>query len=792
MLWATLLQGQQYGIVTGQSTAEEFTIQLYDQLPLPFSQKDEVFKARKADLAVDYPRLTVAGDFTGNGITELVCFGDLTYTPNMNPHYTNAVAKLFRPGGGRMVPSGTWYNRADSLLKWEYVKFAIVANFNNDQLDDIALLYNDPSKEEQTIYVLESTGTGFSAPKTYFSTNRNEFNFTAVNFACAGDFKGNGNPGIAVFYNYFGTDPATKQAIFHFESDGSALNLNAASYTGIKSEINFSDISFALAEDYNSDGVSDIAILRNILPGQDHELLVFEGSEAGDLIPANYLTTLTSELDFSHITHAVPADFAEERNPDLLLLSKDSDTGAQEVLVLEGRAGSFLEPEKLEDTPLTEIPFEEISFIQKGKFDTLPEVFPTTWKDDKSGAVSFTFDDGTLGAFENGALALEAAGLTGTFYIFTDTTLEYDAPVAGTELIKEYAAIGFEIASHTYNHSNLGHIAAEDPDSLSAVLTKSTLELKKRFNQPAISMSIPFGSFRQEALDSISKHFYTARTSQFGFNLSVPYDYYALRSWPILSTTSPAFVDGLVSTAETYGSYLPLMYHDILDEPFDQESMIYSYSLDLLKETIQLTRQRDVWIDSHARVYKYIREREALQIEVRVPTGEDGSFSLILHENLPDSIFDVELTLHIAVPQWWGKHAAVYVGDTLRQAPILTGPSGDYILVNQLPVDGVEIFVSEWIPNGLGRKAVYEAGSALSIKAGPNPFQHETTITIEGDAAESRQLLLMNMQGSIVRRMETGGRKSIRLSGNNLPPGVYIVGLVGSQGEMAYLKLQKY
>ena len=134
-----------------------------------------------------------------------------------------------------------------------------------------------------------------------------------------------------------------------------------------------------------------------------------------------------------------------------------------------------------------------------------PLASATTWKDDVKGAVSFTFDDGLQGAFEHGAAELEAAGLKGTFYIFTDTTTIYDGELASTSLVRTYRELGHEIGSHTANHSNLGFLTESgDLDSLEEVLSVSVELLNERFNQETTSMSIPFGSFQYETLDYIS------------------------------------------------------------------------------------------------------------------------------------------------------------------------------------------------------------------------------------------------------------------------------------------------
>ena len=68
-------------------------------------------------------------------------------------------------------------------------------------------------------------------------------------------------------------------------------------------------------------------------------------------------------------------------------------------------------------------------------------------------------------------------------------------------------------------------------------------------------------------------------------------------------------MDNLLATAESYGTYLPLMYHDMVDEPFDEEADIYNYRRELFRETVQDAVSRDLWIDTHEKIYKYIRER---------------------------------------------------------------------------------------------------------------------------------------------------------------------------------------
>ncbi len=747
----------------------------------------EAFSARTYDLAPNHPRLTLSGDFTGDGLDELAVFNDLSYTPNMNPAFTCSVVRVSRSGGEVFIPSGTWFSTLNSQLDFDYVSFSVAGDYNLDGLDDIALLYNDPASDQLSIYLLESSGSGFSEAQAWYTVNRNEFNFTALEFACAGDYNGNGKPDIAVLYNYFGTAPETKQSVFIFESDGSSFELLPAAYTTTKAEYDFSNIKYALPGDYNLDSYSDIAMLLD--DSLNHLLLipVFEGSAAGQLSPAEFISIPETELDISQVLHATVGNFAGDTATDLTLFYDHPGTGSQEILVLESNLHSFKVPEIANVSDLGTLSFANLTAVLSGTFLHQPLITAATWKDDSRGAVSFTFDDGYRGAFEHGGAELEEAGLKGTFYIFTDTTIVYDGELASTSLVRSYREMGHEIGSHTHNHSNLGFLTESgNLDSLEQVLSTSVELLNERFDQQTVSMSTPFGSFQYETLVYIAQHFYTARSSQFGFNLATPYDFYALKSWPILSTTPPAYVDNLLAIAETYGTWLPLMYHDMVDIPFDEETEIYNYSRELFRETVQDAAERDLWIDTHERVYKYIRERNALkivQLESEDMEAEPGHFSFEADDGLPDSIFNVELTLKIVLPVGWTEDS-VTVGseENFNYVAVQEDSLDRFILFDWFPINGMTITVHEGklALSGFSERTMQP--TEVNLKATPNPFHHETLVTIPGGSHTDAYLILRDIHGRIVQEIREHAGGSYRLSRESLASGIYILQLVESSG----------
>ena len=294
----------------------------------------DAFNARSIDLARNYPQLSVSGDFTGDGVDELAMFNDLEYTPNMNPAFTRPVVTVSRSNGEQFIPSGTWFSTSDTLMDFGFVSFSVAGDYNLDGRDDIAVFYNDPSLDSLTIYLLGSNGYDFSEAEPWYTVNRNEFNFTALKFACPGDFNGNGKPDIAVFYNYFGSAPETSQAVFLFESEGDSFSLLPAVYNSTKAVYDFSAMKFAIAGDYNLDGYSDIALFYEDPADQDLVIPVFKGSLNGELTTAEFISFPGSDPDLAHVVHVAGGNFAGDSAADLALFYDNPVSGYQEILNL--------------------------------------------------------------------------------------------------------------------------------------------------------------------------------------------------------------------------------------------------------------------------------------------------------------------------------------------------------------------------------------------------------------------------------------------------------------------------
>jgi len=739
------------------------------------------------------PRLAVPGDFNGDGKSELALFMKVLYEPNMNPEYTCSDIMVFKADGNNLTPAGTWFSVIDAELDFNYVDHSAAGDFNLDGKEDIAIFYNDPGEEEQVIYVFESDGTGFSEPQAYYGTLRSEFNFTRIRFALPGDFNHNGLYDIAVFYDYNGEDPETSQSIFIFESGGTTFSLLPAFYTTTRQNLDFDYIKDASAADYDGDGFSDLVIFYSDPFATDHQLFFFAGEAASFSMPATWFSGDNIAIDPAGMKNMVYGHFDEDSHQDLALFYSHEVSGLQEVLLFTGGEGSFSNPEIAWSG--TELSFDNITAVVSGIFQSSETIRPTTWKDNHRGAVSFTFDDGAYGAFAHGAACLDAAGLKGTFYIFTDTIQVYDAPLAGSPLIKSYRDKGFEIASHTMNHSNLGVLTGQgEIEYIRTLLQQSKEELDERFDLNTLTLSIPFGSFQYETLGLIAEVFHTARSSEYGYNLSTPSNFYALKSFPVLSTTSPSTVLYRVGVAEHFGYYLPLMYHDIKNEYFDPASFIYTYSLEDFSTTVDSVLERDVWVDTHENVYKYILERNGMEVTMISTSEELLTFSV--DDGLPDSIFNVELTLQLTIPENWDDNCVTVEKDgELITLDLVYEGDYRYAYFNSLP-DGSEVKVYKGVYTSI-EDYQWEHDVNHSLKVYPNPVNNGP-LRIEADVQEEGEvsLAVYDTRGILLRYINIGNRPSGRLDyvldTSELAPGTYILQVYTRSGKPAsalFLKL---
>ncbi len=117
--------------------------------------------------------------------------------------------------------------------------------------------------------------------------------------------------------------------------------------------------------------------------------------------------------------------------------------------------------------------------------------------------VVITFDDGDLDVYQNAFPVMKDLGLVGTFYIVTNRLKATDFVTA--DQLKEMAAAGWEIGSHSHSHIDLsknhGSIESE------SVYSKSVLQ--DAIGQPVYTYAYPFGAFDATVGGGVASSGYT-------------------------------------------------------------------------------------------------------------------------------------------------------------------------------------------------------------------------------------------------------------------------------------------
>ena len=111
-----------------------------------------------------------------------------------------------------------------------------------------------------------------------------------------------------------------------------------------------------------------------------------------------------------------------------------------------------------------------------------------------------SFDDGYLDNFMNAYLLLRKYGMTGAFFIITSLVGEEDRLAAGH--IREMAAHGMSIGSHTVSHRALGDMVYAEAESELA-LSKSYLE--GLLQRTVDFVAYPGGSYNNETAAAASE-----------------------------------------------------------------------------------------------------------------------------------------------------------------------------------------------------------------------------------------------------------------------------------------------
>ena len=272
-----------------------------------------------------------------------------------------------------------------------------------------------------------------------------------------------------------------------------------------------------------------------------------------------------------------------------------------------------------------------------------------------------------------------------------DTSMEMAQEYGLTWInLKNYAAKGYEIASHTVTHA---HLAILDSANMGYELRKSKEEIKKHLGEKyTFSAEVPFGIEDKRVMRYGFPIYQALRNSMpepWMQEINRGYkeqpgnsnkEYVQWQRGP-LSKTSMALMKSWVDTSLVHDNiWLVLVFHGIDDigwEPTPHEKLkdYFTYIKD---------RENNIWVAPFGEVARYVRERMDSKIDSK---NEHNKITIRLTNSLDKKLYDDPLTLKTYVPEGW-KNVLVKTQNASQKLSTQKDNKGVFVLYQAAPDKG--------------------------------------------------------------------------------------------------------
>jgi peptidoglycan/xylan/chitin deacetylase (PgdA/CDA1 family) len=251
-----------------------------------------------------------------------------------------------------------------------------------------------------------------------------------------------------------------------------------------------------------------------------------------------------------------------------------------------------------------------------GDDETL-DVVIATYPQDKTAALSFTWDDGCASVFTKIVPLLDRYHLKGTFLIITSKASNNGEWPRWKALYEQ----GHEIASHSLSHLSLGTIS--DTVILKAEIDSSYSMIEHYIGKAPFLFGHPYHSTSSLVDKLVFRKYYATKISPPGFCNMISLEEVDIFKHEIDNALQTR--DWIVTTA-----------HGIDDCPQPLSSEFFIELFDYV------TPQEDIYIDTFERLGKYKIERINTKVHV---ANVDGEIVVQLTNDLSPDVFDMPLTL---------------------------------------------------------------------------------------------------------------------------------------------------
>lgn len=203
--------------------------------------------------------------------------------------------------------------------------------------------------------------------------------------------------------------------------------------------------------------------------------------------------------------------------------------------------------------------------------------------------ISFTFDDGYVGALTSAAPALAQYGMTGTQYVTTGSVGQ-SSYLTWSQIAQLQNQYRWEIGSHTVTHPELTTIT---PAQLESEMANSKKVLQSR-GFAATSFAAPYGDYNNQVIAAAAKHYTTHRPFHDTAGNNVwPYSDYLLQVKQVQVGVTVDQVKAYINEAKQKKLWLVLVFHEIKDAP-STDPQQYEYSTADLKKIAAYVKSQGI------------------------------------------------------------------------------------------------------------------------------------------------------------------------------------------------------
>jgi peptidoglycan/xylan/chitin deacetylase (PgdA/CDA1 family) len=307
------------------------------------------------------------------------------------------------------------------------------------------------------------------------------------------------------------------------------------------------------------------------------------------------------------------------------------------------------------------------------------------WPGNRPGAVSVSFDDGTLNQEGNALPVLERLGIKATFGLcgaWTDSERKKVELMPGCVREQLSAAdarklmrLGHEIASHGYRHVFLDTLPEK---KLGPELRAAKSSLEAATGAGVEIFHYPFSRLNEHVMQEVRSAGFLGARSIGGVNPPSP-DRYLLKSVPVASDVQPTLeqLRGLLEETRQNNGWLILTYHNVLPRASSEARCYkrldprepYFITPSTFRSQMRLLKASGLYVAPEGEVLRYVLARD----NVRLSVAEEGDEVRIKVNSVSAEVnYVTRLTLMVELP-WTRARVRVRPGDSEYRVATVAG-----------------------------------------------------------------------------------------------------------------------